>query len=265
MRAISELRLDGLLSFAPRAPAFELEPLNVLIGPNGSGKSNLIEAIELLKATPDNFAQAIRDGGGAADWLWKGNAPATPATVEAVLEGSPAMSRPIRYRLEFTSVQSRVEITDEAIEERDPIAGHEQPFFYYRYQRGRPVIDVSSDREGGEKLGLKREDLLPDQSVLAQRRDPDRFPVLTWLGKRFQQIQTFREWTFGRYALVRTPQRTDLPDDFLLPGALNLAMVLNQVQLNRGPELDKLLKRFFPRIERISTRVSGGAIQFYSL
>ena len=110
MRAISELRLDGLLSFAPGSPPFELSPLNVLIGPNGSGKSNLIEAVELLKATPLNFASAVRDGGGASEWLWKGRSPPAPATIEAVLEGSPAAARPIRYRLEFTTVQSRVEV-----------------------------------------------------------------------------------------------------------------------------------------------------------
>jgi AAA15 family ATPase/GTPase len=60
MKAISELRLDGLLSFAPGSPSFGLQSLNVLIGPNGSGKSNVIEAIELLKATPEDFARDQR-------------------------------------------------------------------------------------------------------------------------------------------------------------------------------------------------------------
>ena len=64
MITIRKLRLDGLLSFAPDSEAFELHSLNVLIGPNGSGKSNLIEALELLSATPHDFAAAVRDGGG---------------------------------------------------------------------------------------------------------------------------------------------------------------------------------------------------------
>jgi len=70
---LETLRADGLLSFAPGSPAIRLGPLNVLIGSNGSGKSNLLEVIELLRATPTGFASAIRDGGGVREWLWKGN------------------------------------------------------------------------------------------------------------------------------------------------------------------------------------------------
>jgi len=263
MRAISELRLDGLLSFAPSSPSFALQPLNVLIGPNGSGKSNLIEAVELLKAAPVDFAGAVRDGGGASEWLWKGRSPPSPATIEAILEGSPAAQRPIRYRLEFTSVQSRVEVIDEAIEERNAIGGKDDVYFYYRFQRGRPVINILADQGKHKQFALKRDDLLPDQSVLAQRRDPDRYPVVTWVGQRFAQIQTFREWTFGRYAALRQPQQANLPDDYLLPDARNLALVVNQIAHSEGRVFDQYLKRFIPRFERLTTRVSGGTVQFF--
>ncbi len=73
MRFIRRFKAGGLLSFPPDMEPFELLDLNVLIGPNGSGKSNLIEMFELLHATPTDFAAAIRDGGGASEWLWKGS------------------------------------------------------------------------------------------------------------------------------------------------------------------------------------------------
>ena len=60
MQFIRSLEIQGLLSFPPGMEPFELQDLNVLIGPNGSGKSNLIETIELLRATPTDFAAAIR-------------------------------------------------------------------------------------------------------------------------------------------------------------------------------------------------------------
>ena len=66
MRFIQRLRMGGLLSFPPDMDFFELQSLNVLIGPNASGKTNFIEVLELLRATPTDFAAAIRDGGGAA-------------------------------------------------------------------------------------------------------------------------------------------------------------------------------------------------------
>ena len=69
---LKSLRLDGFLSFAPGSEAIELQGLNVLIGPNGSGKSNVIEAVELLKSLPVDFAAAVRAGGGAEGFLWKG-------------------------------------------------------------------------------------------------------------------------------------------------------------------------------------------------
>ena len=119
--SIQTLRLSGLLSFAPESTPLDLRDLNVLIGPNGSGKSNLIEAIELMAAMPRDLSATIRDGGGPAEWLWKGDrrGPRGPAEIDAVLNGAPT-ERPLRYRIQFDEVRSRVEVTDKAIEELEP-------------------------------------------------------------------------------------------------------------------------------------------------
>ena len=265
MKTIQRLRLDGFLSFPPGSDAIELEPLNVLIGPNGSGKSNVIEAVELLRATPTNLAAAIRDGGGPDEWRWKGPGRSDQAAIiEAVLDAGTPTHRPLRYRLEFTAVGGRVEVLDEAIEETVPQPGKDDVYFYYRFQRGSPVVNVKDTRDGNDFIRqLQRDRLSPDQSVLAQRKDPDMYPEVTWVGERFGAMQTFREWTFGRYTPLRQPQRTDLPEDALLEDASNLALVLNQIEHRDGRRFDDLLARFFPRYERMSTRVSGGTVQFY--
>jgi len=258
--SIQTLRLSGLLSFAPDSAPLDLRDLNVLIGANGSGKSNLIEAIELLAATPRDLAATIRDGGGPSEWLWKGDANG-PAEVDAVLEGAPT-GRPLRYRIRFNAVQSRVEVTDEAIEEIAPAPGRplgSDVFFYYRFQQGNPVINVAD----GPRY-LQRENLLPDQSVLAQRKDPDLYPEVTWVGERLGAFHTFREWSFGRYVALRQPQPADLPEDRLLSDSRNLALVLNQIEHDSGgTKLNALMQRFYPRFERLSTRISGGTVQFY--
>ena len=270
MPFIQRLGIRGLLSFPPDAEDFQLRPLNVLIGPNGSGKSNVIETLELLHATPTDFAAAIRDGGGATEWLWKGENPPTPAAIDIELgsnEIGPATPtrRPLRYRLEFASANSRVEILDEAVEEATPVRGNAEPYFYYRFQQGRPVLNIRDQGTEDEPVYryLQRTDLRPDQSVLAQRKDPDPYPEVTWLGRHFEAIQIFREWTFGRYVPLRQPQPADLPEDQLLPDASNLALVLNQIEHREGPRLNELLRQFFPRFERLSTRVSGGRVQLY--
>ena len=266
MPFISRIGLRGLLSFPPDMEPFELRPLNVLIGPNGSGKTNLIEALELLRATPTDFAAAIRDGGGAVEWLWKGENPARAARMDVETgDAAPSTDRPLRYRLEFTSSNNRVEVLDEVIEETLPVRDHDDVYFYYRFQQGRPVINVRDQNTDnrGSKRHLKRDDLSPDQSVLVQRKEPDLYPEITWIGHMFGQIQTFRDWTFGRYALLRQPQPADLPENRLLPDNRNLALLLNQIEHRNSRRFNELLKRFFPRFERMSTKVSGGTVQFY--
>jgi len=264
MRFVQRLKMHGLLSFPPDMEPIELHSLNVLIGPNGSGKSNVIEALELVRSTPTDFAAAIRDGGGAAEWIWKGKDQQNWAGIDIEI-GSPPngpdapFGRPLRYRLEFTVANNRVEVLDEAIEAATPHRGHTDPYFYYRFQKGHPVINV----KGQGERHLQRADLLPDQSVLAQRKDPEIYPELTWTGHSFSCIQTFRDWTFGRYAPLRQPQPADLPEDRLLPDCRNLALLLNQVEHHDPQRFNELLKRFFPWFERMSTRISGGAVQFY--
>jgi predicted ATPase len=270
---VKAIRLAGFLSFAPDSPPVELRNLNVLIGPNGSGKSNLIEAFELLHATPTAFANAIRDGGGADEWLWKGKSGKGDATIEVTLAPSPMNARDLRYLLAFRAVNHRLEVVDEVLEETSKrVTNAKDVFFYYRFQGGHPAINTRKQPYKVEQprasdyvaRRIERQMLRPDESVLSQRKEPDLYPEVAWLGGEFERIQTFREWSFGRYADLRKPQSASLPGDVLLPSCANLGMVLNELE-HRGyaPEFNRCLKRFFPRFERMSTRVIGGTVQFY--
>jgi predicted ATPase len=260
---LKSLRVDSLLSFAPGTPSIELLPLNVLIGPNASGKSNLIEAVELLRSTPTGMASAIRDGGGVREWLWKGDSPKT-ATLDARL-GRGDKKTDLRYQLEFAAAGDRVEVTDEALEEADKHELSSQDVnFYYRFQQGHPVLNVASDDGKRVERKLQRDSLAPDASVLSQRKEPDLYPELAWAASSFSRIQTFREWSFGRYAAVRQPQPATSPTDVLLPDASNLGLILNRIEhSSAAKQFHDLLKRFLPRCERVSTLTQGGTVQFF--
>lgn len=260
---IKSLRVDGLLSFAPGTSTIDLRPLNVLIGPNGSGKSNLIEAIELLRATPTAFASAIRDGGGVREWLWKGESLKTATLDVRLCRGGNKSD--LRYLLEFTAAMDRVEVTDEALEETDVSRpGAKDVYFYYRFQKGHPILNLALDGGKVHERKLQRDSLAPDASVLSQRKEPDLYPELAWCANSFSRIQTFREWSFGRYAAVRQPQPATLPTDVLLPDASNLGLLLNQIEHSgAAKKFHELLKRFLPRFERVSTLTQGGTIQFF--
>ncbi len=261
---LQSLRLKGLLSFPPDSEPVAFSALNVLIGPNGSGKSNLIEAVELLHATPTAFADAIRDGGGVQEWLWKGTDGNGKGAIEALVNARKPIPD-LRYRLVFAPSSQRTEVLDEAIEEIEKRSPTERDvFFYYRFQRGRPILNLRDTSGGYTRRSLKREELVPDESVLSQRKGSDVYPEVTWLGQQFYRIQTFREWSFGRYAPLRQPQPADLPTDYLLPDSRNLGLILNELEhTDAASEVNSLLSRFLPRYQRFSTRIQGGTVQFY--
>jgi predicted ATPase len=267
-RFLRTIKLKNILSFGPNAPELELLALNVLIGPNGAGKSNLIEIVSLLQAAPGNLLEPIRTGGGINEWLWKGSEEAPVAEIDATVFYPQGMM-PLRHRLDFRIVGQRAELVDEAIENERPSRAVEQDvFFYYRYQNGHPVVNVRSDgptTNGRTRRQLRREDLALDQSVVSQRRDPDQYPEITYLGNEYAKIKMFREWNLGRSTQPRRPQPTDLPADFLREDAANIALVLNDLEhrSNLRTSLVEKLKHADESIVDFSTRVVGGTIQLF--
>ena len=141
-RFIHTLRLENFLSYGSEGEEIELQPLNVLIGANTSGKSNLIEAIGILKATPTDLPAPFRQGGGISEFLWKGGQENPVATIEATLD-YPQRSQNLRYQVSLTAISKRLlELVDEAVENERPYPGSDDVYFYYRYQSGRPVLNI---------------------------------------------------------------------------------------------------------------------------
>jgi predicted ATPase len=259
-RFIRTMRLQNFLSYGGEGEEIELQPLNVLIGPNASGKSNLIEAIGLLKATPTDLTAPIRKGGGINEWLWKGGKEPPIAEIEATLE-YPQGARSIRYRIDFTVAGQRLEILDEIIENENRILPDEgNAGFFYRYQRDTPL-----GRFAKNKLIAGNQDyLIPDHSIISQRKDPLRYPELTYLGNQFSSICLYRDWHIGRNSESRKPQQTDLPEHPLLEDGSNLGLFLNnlQYQLGSRPIIEKL-KKFYEEAEELSVKIYGGTVQIF--
>jgi predicted ATPase len=264
-RFLRTIKLLNTLSFGPETPELELQSLNVLIGPNGAGKSNLIEAIGLLQSAPGNLLESVRTGGGITEWLWKGSDGAPVAEIDTTIF-YPQGTMPLRHRLKFTMVGQRAELVDEAIENEQRRPGERDVFFYYRYQSGHPVLNVKTDEQGGHtRRGLHREDLALDQSVLSQRKDPDQYPEVTYLGSEYAKIKLFREWNLGRNTQPRRPQPTDLPADFLREDAANVALVLNDLEHRSTlrASIVEQLREADASIVDFSTKVLGGTIQLF--
>lgn len=269
-RLIQTLELKNLLSYGPESSPVDLRPLNVLIGLNACGKSNFIEAIGLLAAAPGDLLAPIRRGGGVGEWLWKGTEAPPTGEIDAVIY-YPEGIMPLRYRIRFTMSGQRFDLIDEAVEnERVSNQWDEDVYFFYRYQHGRPVLNVKrtpdscpTEPEGRASRHLKPDTLDPSQSVLSQRRDPDQYPELTYIARNFGGVRLFREWNLGRYTAPRLPQNPDLPQDFLLEDASNLGLVLNDIL--HYPDLKRKilenLRKFYEEVEDIYTYIHGGTVQ----
>jgi predicted ATPase len=244
---IHRLKVSGLLSFGPEGIDLPLEGLNVLIGPNGSGKSNLLEVLALLKASPRNLSEPVRETGGVREWLWKGAGASRVANIRIDVDYLPDTD-PVRHVLEITDKGGRLEVADESIE------GKVGSTHNYYYQLG---LGILTDRANGRQP-LRREVVKPTESVLSQLRDPDRFPVFYWLSEQYERIRLHRNWSFGPSALLRQRQSAHDRSDFLSDGGENLVLVLSKVLLHSRKEFVASLRFLYDGIVDVHVTVDGG-------
>lgn len=255
---IERLKVSGLLSFGPSGIDLPLERLNVLIGPNGSGKSNLLEVLALLRAAPTNLPQPIKEMGGVREWLWKGSTPIQEAVVEAVIS-NPRGKQSLRHKLSIAENGDRFEVVDELIENELPDEGESEPYFFYKFGRGHPVLNTIREH----KRKLRSESIKPDQSVLSQVRDPERYPEVAWLQERYEAIRLFRNWSFGPAASLRTAPSAHARLDFLAERGENLPLVLSKIRPMVKSEFLDSLRKLYEGIVDFHLTVEGGNVLLF--
>ncbi len=258
---IRRLRPRSFLSFGNSFPGIELQALNVLIGANGSGKSNLLEAISFLRAAPREWREVTRKGGGVSEWIWKGEKKDGKAEIEALIS-NPKGKQPLRHSMAFHAVSQAFALDDERVENEQADGGQETPYFYYRYQNGDPVLNTKD--KGQRKLA--RDTIESDLSILAQRRDPETYPELSMLAQSYESIRIYREWSFGRGAVFREPQKADMRNDMLEEDFSNLGLFLNRLKI-RFPAAKKAilsgLLDLYDGIRDFDVLVEGGTVQVF--
>ena len=280
-RFIQTIRFRNLLSFGPESEEIELKSLNVLIGPNASGKSNFIEALNVLKNTPNDIAKPIRQGGGIQEYLWKGRK-GTPddAEINVILDYGSSSSISLRHVLRFSIYEQRFYLEYESIEEAlenvnvdeniNPIITYEDGGIFYRNEYGEvfwPANSNLSRQEQIKEFKKRSGEFNTKQPIISQLRDPKGYPEITYLVDKYPRIRIYGDWYLGEVSAPRKSQATDLIGDFLEDGttgeiADNLALVVNDLQ-NRSNCWEPILERFknfHPNTEKITPRVIGNTV-----
>lgn len=260
---IRRLVLKNFLSYGPEGVSVDLLPLNVLIGPNGSGKSNLLEALEILRATAGDLQATVREGGGIGEYLWKASGTPEPAVIGVLIRYPGSGINPeLSHILQLVREGVRLNLHLERVE-LSGISALGIPEVVYHSASGQTMLRAKIGKTA--RAVTSAEDMKPGQSVLSQRRDPERYPEITFLGDRFGSITLFQDWNFGRRTAARLPQPTDLPSDFLLPDASNLGLVLHDITQTsaKRDELIRYLQRFYEPAVSISTKIQGGTMQLF--
>jgi predicted ATPase len=269
-RLVRSIKPTNLLSFGPETPALELEALNVLIGPNGSGKSNLIEALALMRATPVSPQPAssadvravLRRGGGTQEWIWQG-AKDQPATVELVIT-NPKGKQPLRHVFAFLTGAQGFRVYDEMVEDESPEGDATEPHFYYHSRHGRGGSPMVNARLGN-KFEARSIKVNWELSILAQLREPQFYPELTYLAKTYENWPIYREWTFGRNTVFREPQSADMRNDRLEEDFSNLGLFLSR--LRKTPKAKTAitvgLQDLYEGVTDFEVIVEGGTVQIF--
>ena len=254
----------NVLSFGPEGMSLDLQPLNVLIGPNGSGKSNLLEVISLLQAAPRELERPLREGGGVRNWIWQGQRQ-EPATVSASVrfpnEESPLEYPPsdVRHTLKISEFFMPI-VQSERIETE---TFNSQVI--YRYDSADADTPVLKSYGESDEMRLNSEGFNRRESILSQLKNPFGFLELLDLGEFYEGIRLYREWEFGRRAIIRQPMRSDVRPSPLAEDFSNLGMFLNRLRqypATKATFFEKL-SDIYDGVTDFELNFEGGTVQVF--
>ncbi len=202
--AITELSVEGYRSI--RKVRLELGPVNVLVGPNGVGKTNLYRSMFLLAAAAGGeLARTIVEEGGMPSALWAGERKI--GAVRLVLGATVgALAYELSCGLPKAGMATHVE---PSLFNLDPEVKEET----IRFREGRqsvPLLERGSTsvwaRDGeGRRVSFPM-GLSNAESVLAQLREPHRFPQLSALRQEILGWRFYHHFRTDPDAPLRHPQ-----------------------------------------------------------
>ncbi len=241
----------------------KLGRVNVLVGPNGSGKTNLYRALYLLAAAAGGrLATSLADEGGMPSVLWAGPRGKGPArmTLGVELDG-------LAYELAAGLIPPAMFPGGSAFD-LDPHVKEERLWAVDARTRKRVELmkrdnaTVNARDAEGSRVVFPME-MSESESVLAELREPHRFPVLSAVRQVFLGWRFYHQFRTDGDSPLRHPQvgtRTPV----LSHDGRDLAAALQTIhEIGDAPALAEAIDRGFPGASlAIETPPSGSGGRF---
>jgi len=198
---------------------------------------------------------------------------------------NPKGSQPLRHLLAFRADEQGFVLHDERVENEKAYPEQTDPDFYYRFQNGHPVVNTVVQEDADNALTLKeshgkhpavstaarkerklaREMVNLEVSILAQRRDPELYPEITYLAEAYEKWRIYREWAFGRNTVFREPQKADMRNDRLEEDFSNLGMFLSRLRKTPKAKRQILegLRDLYEGVTDFEPIPEGGTVQLF--
>jgi predicted ATPase len=213
--------------------------------------------IGLLRAAPASLAGQILRGGGVRQWLWLGdNVPSPIGSVECSLSLKRGPQRgPLCYQLKFAEDAAGLTIMHERLSAGDDPERAGNAYFERTVSRTEFGYG-SAARSGPED---ERGSMPRSESVLSRFKNPlDETPI-TEVGKHFEEIGIYREFHTGPNSQTRYGIGTNVPNDYLIDGGENLALVLNQLNVfGVHDRIRHYVARFCERFDDVKVDIGSG-------
>jgi predicted ATPase len=201
MKLISAIQLNNFLSFSEDSKEFELNGLNVLIGTNGSGKSNFLDAIAILRSLAmGDSINVFSRGGGLQQWIFKRKSE-NKVTLRTVLKDQ--FVNLMEHTFEYKIQGRQLNVIDEKINSEKNVSNGIAPYFYYRFNHGKPYVSINNSK----LRELSQEAIDTDASILSQRKDPENYPEISKISELYSKIRMYRNWEFGKKSVLRGSQQ----------------------------------------------------------
>ena len=127
--------------------------------------------------------------------------PAQEGLVAAVVRGFET-GTPLQHTLVIAEHGGRFEVAQESIGSvfADPVIKAIDFPYFYDYQRGNPVLW----NPDAEPRRIERDILRPEESILSQIRDPERYRALSWLETTVRGYPSFPQLVVWSQCTAKT-------------------------------------------------------------